>query len=206
MFEGECDLTYEEESQIEQPANIYSMIRTLEFIEWAFNLSHIDQATYIEQTNIILEQYKTTVDAYQDKFRGIDDFCAKYGLSDCRYAINRIKQGNYIAAKNTGPSLVSVVELNQRFNDVQNYFTMKVEGDPVMVADFSPLYTDFILSLTNCKNILNLDEDVYKKMFEWNSTIRGKKATDILESEDCAQLQLDLNTAYNFMTNTLNKK
>ena len=43
-------------------------------------------------------------------------------------------------------------------------------------------------------------------MFVWNSTIRGKKATDILEKEDCAQLQLDLNTAYNFMTNTLNKK
>ena len=49
MFEGECDLTYEEESQIEQPANIYSIIRTLEFIEWAYNFSHIDKETYLEQ-------------------------------------------------------------------------------------------------------------------------------------------------------------
>lgn len=32
MFEGEYDLTFEEESQIEQPANIYSIVRTLDFI------------------------------------------------------------------------------------------------------------------------------------------------------------------------------
>jgi hypothetical protein len=32
MFEGEYDLTFEEEAQIEQPANIYSIIRTLDFV------------------------------------------------------------------------------------------------------------------------------------------------------------------------------
>jgi len=32
MFEGEYELTFEEDAQIEQPANIYSIIRTLDFI------------------------------------------------------------------------------------------------------------------------------------------------------------------------------
>lgn len=32
MFEGEYELTFEEEALIEQPANIYSIIRTLDFI------------------------------------------------------------------------------------------------------------------------------------------------------------------------------
>jgi hypothetical protein len=32
MFEGEYELTFEEEASIEQPANIYSIIRTLDFI------------------------------------------------------------------------------------------------------------------------------------------------------------------------------
>ena len=32
MFEGEYELTFEEEASIEQPANIYSIIRTLDFV------------------------------------------------------------------------------------------------------------------------------------------------------------------------------
>ena len=32
MFEGEYELTFEEEAAIEQPANIYSIIRTLDFV------------------------------------------------------------------------------------------------------------------------------------------------------------------------------
>jgi len=32
MFEGEYELTFEEDAIIEQPANIYSIIRTLDFI------------------------------------------------------------------------------------------------------------------------------------------------------------------------------
>lgn len=206
MFEGECDLRYEEEAQIEQPANIYSMIRTLEFIEWAYNFAHIDQPTYIEQSNIILDQYKTTTEAYQDKFRGIDDFCAKYGLTDCRYAINRIKQGNYLAAQNTN-SLSSVVDLTQRFNDVFNNISIyKNQSTPMMISDILAFYTDFILSLNNCKNILKLEEDCYKKLFEWNTKIRSKKATDTLDINDMTQLECDLNLAFTFMNNTLNKK
>ena len=93
MFEGEYDLTFEEESQIEQPANIYSIVRTLDFIEWAYNTGHIDKESYMEQSNIILDQYKNCVDAYQDKFNGIDAFAQKYGLSDFKLGINRLKQG-----------------------------------------------------------------------------------------------------------------
>jgi hypothetical protein len=32
MFESEYELSYDEENQIEQPANIYSIVKTLEFI------------------------------------------------------------------------------------------------------------------------------------------------------------------------------
>jgi hypothetical protein len=105
MFEGEYDLTFEEESQIEQPANIYSIVRTLDFIEWAFNSGHIDKETHMENSNILIEQYKTSVDAYQDKYGGIDSFATKYGLSDFKLGINRIKQGNVQIG--TGSNIVS---------------------------------------------------------------------------------------------------
>lgn len=47
----------------------------------------------MEQTNIILEQYKTSVEAYEDKFPGIDNFAQKYGLTDFKLGLNRLKQG-----------------------------------------------------------------------------------------------------------------
>ena len=36
MFENEYELDFDEEDQIEQPANIYSIVRTLEFIVTIF--------------------------------------------------------------------------------------------------------------------------------------------------------------------------
>jgi hypothetical protein len=93
MFEGEYELNFDEEAQIEQPANIYSIVRTMDFIEWAYNNGHIDKDNYLEHSNVILDQYKTTVEAYQDKFPGLDAFVQKYGLNDFKLGINRLKQG-----------------------------------------------------------------------------------------------------------------
>ena len=90
MFEGELELTIEEEEKIQNPANIYSLIRTLQFIEWAYNFSHIDRDTYIKETNIILEQYKNAVSVYQE-YKGFDNFVVEYKLQDYTYEINRIK-------------------------------------------------------------------------------------------------------------------
>ena len=50
MFDGELELTIEEEEKIQNPANIYSLIRTLQFIEWAYNFSHIDRESYTKET------------------------------------------------------------------------------------------------------------------------------------------------------------
>ena len=66
MFDGDLELTIEEEEKIQNPANIYSLIRTLQFIEWAYNFSHIDRESYTKETNIILEQYKNATNAYND--------------------------------------------------------------------------------------------------------------------------------------------
>ena len=92
MVEGELKLKIEEE-KIKNPAYIFSLIRTLQRIEWAYNFSHMDRETYIKETNIILGQYKNAINSYPE-FKGLDNFVNEYKLQDCTYAINRIKQGN----------------------------------------------------------------------------------------------------------------
>ena len=46
----------------------------------------------MEQTNSILEQYNTWVQAYEDKIIGINDFAKRYELMDFRLGLNRLKQ------------------------------------------------------------------------------------------------------------------
>jgi len=94
MFESEYELSYDEDNQIEQPANIYSIVKTLDFIEWAFSTGHITKDVHMSKTNMILDQYKYSVEAYPNDFPGIDLFAQRYGLTDCKLGINRLKQGN----------------------------------------------------------------------------------------------------------------
>ncbi len=92
MFEGEYELSLEEEAEIEKNANIYSIVRTLDFIDWAYNSSLIAKDIYIDNCNTILDQYNTSKEALE-KFAGIDAFAQKYSLTDYKLGINRIKQG-----------------------------------------------------------------------------------------------------------------
>lgn len=62
----------------------------------------------MEQTNIILEQYKTSVEAYEDKFPGIDNFAQKYGLTDFKYGLNRLKQG-VVQVSNTAGTVLNKI-------------------------------------------------------------------------------------------------
>ena len=205
MIEGECDLTYEEESQIEQPANIYSIIRTLEFIEWAYNFSHIDKETYVDQTNTILEQYKVSVEAYKDKFNGIDDFCQKYGLTDCKYAINRVKQGNVIISNDFEKNKYNIImNLTQRFNDTSSFFFINSEN-PIVVADLLDNLNDLNAAIYSAKNIISIEDNDIKKIINWYSVLKQRKAADILDPNEVKQIDSDVKIAYAYVNNSLKK-
>ena len=206
MFEGECDLTYEEESQIEQPANIYSIIRTLEFIEWAYNFSHIDRQTYVDQTNTILEQYKVSVEAYKDKFNGIDDFCQKYGLTDCKYAINRVKQGNVLISNESNKNNFNIIfNLTQRLNDTSNFFFINNEN-PIVVGDLLENFNDLIASIYSAKNIISIDDGDIKKLLNWYSVLKQRKAADVIDPNEVKQIDSDVKMAYSYVNNSLKNK
>ena len=189
MFDGELELTIEEEEKIQNPANIYSLIRTLQFIEWAYNFSHIDRETYVNETNIILEQYKNAVNAYPD-YVGIDNFVKQYKLSDCTYAINRIKEGNVTVQK--GPVLGDIQKMVQLFNDLN----LLLDGDMLSVADVVPIYLELCNALETLKNFINLQhEDISKIRQCYLNLKNNRKAADILADEEKKQMKIDLSVA-----------
>ena len=197
MFEGELELTIEEEEKIQNPANIYSLIRTLQFIEWAYNFSHIDRETYIKETNIILEQYKNAVNAYPE-YKGLDNFVVEYKLQDCTYAINRIKLGNVI--NNPKPVLGDIQKMTQLFNDLN----IILDQDSLTVYDVVPTYLELCNSLENLKNFIKLQhEDIAKIRTCYLNLKNNKKASDILTEEERSQMKIDLSVANSTISSQL---
>ncbi len=189
MFEGDLELTIEEEEKIQNPANIYSLIRTLQFIEWAYNFSHIDRETYIRETNIILEQYKNAVNAYPE-YEGLDSFVTKHKLQECTYAINRIKLGN--VQNSPKPVLGDIQKMTQLFNDLN----IILDQDSLSVMDVVPTYLELCGSLDKLKNFIKLEhEDIAKIKTCYLTLKNNKKPSDILTEDERSQMKIDLSVA-----------
>ena len=194
MFDGELELTIEEEEKIQNPANIYSLIRTLQFIEWAYNFSHIDRESYTKETNIILEQYKNATNAFPD-YEGLDSFVKHYKLEDCTYAITRIKEGNI---KGTGSSqVIAIQKMTQYFNDLN----LMLDVDPLSVADIVQLYLELCNTFEDLKNLINLQNEAINKIKQCYLNLKNnRKAADILSEEEKKQMKIDLGVASSTVT------
>ena len=189
MLDGELELTIEEEEKIQNPSNIYSLIRTLQFIEWAYNFSHIDRENYIKETNIILEQYENAKKAYPD-YEGLDKFVKHYKLEDCTYAINRIKEGRVINTAN--PSIVAIQKMTQYFNDLN----LILDTETLSVSDIVQMYLELCNCLEDLKNLINLqNEDISKIRQCYLNLKNNRKASDILTDEEKKQMKIDLGIA-----------
>ena len=186
MFDGDLELTIEEEEKIQNPANIYSLIRTLQFIEWAYNFSHIDRESYTKETNIILEQYENAKNAYPE-YEGLDNFVKHYKLEDCSFAINRIKEGR--VKDRASASVIAIQKMTQYFNDLN----LILETESLSVADIVQMYLELVNSLEDLKNLINLqNEDISKIKQCYLNLKNNRKAADILTDEEKKQMKIDL--------------
>ena len=189
MFDGELELTIEEEEKIQNPANIYSLIRTLQFIEWAYNFSHIDRESYTKETNIILEQYENAKNAYPE-YEGLDKFVKNYKLEDCTYAINRIKEGR--VKDRASNSVIAIQKMTQYFNDLN----LILDTETLSVSDIVQMYLELCNSLEDLKNLINLqNEDISKIRQCYLNLKNNRKAADILTDEEKKQMKIDLGVA-----------
>ena len=197
MFDGELELTIEEEEKIQNPANIYSLIRTLQFIEWAYNFSHIDRESYTKETNIILEQYKNATNAFPE-YEGLDDFVKHYKLEDCSFAINRIKEGN--VKEGASSQVIAIQKMTQYFNDLN----LMLDSDTLSVADIVQLYLELCNTFDDLKNLINLqNEDINKIKQCYLNLKNNRKAADILTEEEKKQMKIDLGVASSTVTKQL---
>lgn len=197
MFDDDCELTYEEELEVERPANIYSLIRTLEFTEWAVMNTFINQKTHETEVNYILEQLDTAITAYGDKWEGVEKFCQKYGLDECKLAKIRIAKGKIIAADEK-PDISVIARMVQDLNDL--YIDLQSEGGEVVIGNISTLFHSIIMSLNRCRNFIAFNSPEVQKILTWNTKILGERtAAQTISVEEKSQLMVDLSILSNII-------
>ena len=62
---------------------------------------------------------------------------------------------------------------------------------------------ELINYLLQAKNIVNLECDEIKKMFNWMNNFKSKKASDMISREDENQIALDIQIAYDKVNKSL---
>ena len=75
----------------EKYQNIYSLIKTIEYLEWAFISGRVQNLDYDNQIKRLLNQYKMASESVPGF--NLDDFVRKWGLELCANAYKRINEG-----------------------------------------------------------------------------------------------------------------
>lgn len=73
----------------------------------------------------------------------------------------------------------------------------------MLVREIHPYMNELITYLNQAKNIINLDSDEIKKMFNWMNFLKSKKASDMISREDENQIALDIQIAYDKVNKSL---
>jgi glutathionyl-hydroquinone reductase len=73
----------------------------------------------------------------------------------------------------------------------------------MMIKEIHPYMNELINYLIQAKNIVNLESDEIKKMFNWMNFMKSKKASDVFSREEENQIGLDIQIAYDKVNKSL---
>lgn len=130
-------LSATERRELEIPRELYVNIKMLEVLEKAFTFEKVNEVDYASRTDNILKKMERLIQILQQKNQGItvESFMQENGLTDCTWAMQRIKKGQN---KETGQSVHGLVaSVTSGFIRLPDYFYMN-DGS-AKVVDVLPM-------------------------------------------------------------------
>ena len=143
----------------------------------------------------ILAGRSTAITAYGDKWEGVEKFCAKYGLDECKLAKIRISKGKIIAADEK-PDISVIARLIQDLNDL--YHDLEMAEGEVVIGNISSVFHSIIMLLNRCRNFIPFTSPEVQKILTWNTKIfRERTAAQTITVDEKSQLMVDLSLLAN---------
>lgn len=84
--------TPQEQAQFEKEQNLYSLIKTIEFLEFAYMTGKVKGPEYDAEFRSLLHQFQMCSSSIPS-FVGLDRFMAEFSLDHCQSAKMRLREG-----------------------------------------------------------------------------------------------------------------
>lgn len=98
------------------------------------------------------------------------------------------------------------MNLVQKFNDCNSFLYVRSGSESEMlISEIYPFFSELISALVSCQNLLNMDVEEIKKIYQWNDLFKNKRAADRVSADDEKQLQFDIQLAYDKINKLLSK-
>lgn len=198
MQEVTIDSDYKEAQQYDNLADMFAIIRTLQFLELANTKQQINKEDYDRECDLLLQNFQSSkLQNGGDRFV-VADFARTYNL-DCPLALDRLKVGvnasrqyGIAGQRAGGPSQLKIA------SEVTAAFYEIIDGLQVMEAskeNLKPLLTklmDALLGINNLPPTFTGNAMIVK----WLSKFESMSALDTLGDDDSGDLALELQEQY----------
>lgn len=194
--------TSREREELDEQANLYSIILATEHLERAYARDAISQKEYVDQCKKLISQFRLAERVLRGKF-DTKTFMHLYQM-DCPRATERLLvQGVPEAIKGGSTDAnhaVTVAETVQHFITTMDAVRLEQRA----VDELQPLLSDLYDSLTRLPETPN-DFEPNRKVQHWLRKLNSMRAVDEIEDEDARQLIHDLDAAYTEFTRYLKR-
>eukprot|EP01094_Clydonella_sp_ATCC50884_P026399 TRINITY_DN7222_c0_g1_i1.p1 TRINITY_DN7222_c0_g1~~TRINITY_DN7222_c0_g1_i1.p1 ORF type:complete len:212 (-),score=50.28 TRINITY_DN7222_c0_g1_i1:144-779(-) len=183
-----------ERELMDDMANLFSIIKTLEHLEAAYVRDSCTPAQYTTHCEKLLGQYGTASKLLGPDFT-LRQFMLDYRL-DCPAAAHRIEVGVPITIEHKsdkgGASISHVAEATQAYITAMDGLQL----ERTAADQLQPLLCDLVAALEKL-TILPREFDGLRKTQTWLEVVNKMKASEELSEEQARQLTFDLENSYN---------
>lgn len=183
-----------ERKGVENLANLFAVIRTVEALERAFANGSVETAEYEKNCQQLIAQFKVVRSAL--KGQSVEEFIAEHQM-DVPLAQERLLKTGVAAtqlydtgSRTKGHSL-QVFEVSTHFMTLMDALKLNMRA----VDEIVPTLRDLVGSLSKMPQgpdgVANVD-----KVTQWLVTLNGMKASDEISEDQARQFMMDVEAAY----------
>merc|ERR1711893_37170 len=173
--------------EVENKAELYSIIKTLQELEKAYIKDAVPSDVYTTQCSKLLVQYKNVLPVAD--ITSVEDFVEKYRL-DCRLAMARIKEDRPITQRdNKGNFNALIGEIVALFITIQDNLHLQSKAKDQLFPDICEL-------VVSMDRMTALPETIKEPAKLWESTLKPMNASDEITEEEARQMLFDIESSY----------
>ncbi len=178
--------------EIDNRANVYSLIQTIQALEKAYIKNAVSPHEYTKQCNILLDQYKAAFKLIEERFSTLESFKSTY-LIHSPAAIERIKEGRPITIKDDRGNLSkSIFEIVSLFITVMDRLRLEIRAMDELHPDIKELNE----TMSRMSSLPSKFEGKIKVQ-KWLDVLNAMQASDELSEDQVRQMIFDFESAYN---------